>query len=261
MFAYYYSSKGPIDMYMLSITIGVIISLIIQIVLLLVIKKKIKYIVYMCGYFVILIWGKYMAAAVRSINDGALEGKMNLVKATLEVWGTHYLGYVVLFLLLFIPISLFIRELINEFIKVELSSKDEIVEVAEIIAIGLPVQHIFNRIGCLCRGCCYGIKYNGIFSINLPYNSQVDYAVFPCQILEIIGMILIIFVAVYKMIKKKRYYTYIMCGFFITFFISEFFTLNSMSVRHWGLTNIQFMCVGLFIIAILFDYIYLRERE
>ena len=59
---------------------------------------------------------------------------------------------------------------------------------------GVPLAHASGRLGCLFAGCCYGVPYEGPFSVRLPYAQGVspDTSLFPVQPLES-GLNLLIF--------------------------------------------------------------------
>jgi len=56
----------------------------------------------------------------------------------------------------------------------------------ELLIPAIPVAHAFGRIGCFLAGCCYGIPYEGLFSICFPSSSfgPVGIPLFPVQLLE-----------------------------------------------------------------------------
>ena len=80
-------------------------------------------------------------------------------------------------------------------------------EFTNIVVPVIPFIHGLGRIGCLMGGCCYGIEYNGPFSITFPENEFVQGVSgvprFPVQILECI-INLIIFAILYKIANKPR---------------------------------------------------------
>ena len=51
----------------------------------------------------------------------------------------------------------------------------------------IPLGHAFGRIGCFMAGCCYGIPYDGPFSVRYPNSAaglSPEVSVFPVQLLE-----------------------------------------------------------------------------
>ena len=55
--------------------------------------------------------------------------------------------------------------------------------------ISLPLTYAIGKIGCFIVGCCYGIPYNGIFSV--IYKNGLNIRLFPVQLLETIVFIII----------------------------------------------------------------------
>lgn len=79
---------------------------------------------------------------------------------------------------------------------------------ADVISPVIPLFHSIGRIGCFFGGCCYGVEYDGPFSVHFPYNelvpelSQVDR--FPVQLMESgLNFILFIGLAIYSRKRRK----------------------------------------------------------
>ena len=49
--------------------------------------------------------------------------------------------------------------------------KVDFYKMADNIILGLPIGHMFGRLGCYGAGCCYGKPYDGIFSVIYPKES------------------------------------------------------------------------------------------
>ena len=85
--------------------------------------------------------------------------------------------------------------------------KIDVMKFADTIAPEIPLFHAFGRIGCFLGGCCYGIEYDGIFSIEYNYNKLVpelsEVPRFPVQLMES-GLNLLLFVFLYIYGRKKR---------------------------------------------------------
>lgn len=67
--------------------------------------------------------------------------------------------------------------------------------------ISLPLIYGLTKIACFIVGCCYGIPYNGIFSIT--YTHGLNQPLFPVQITETI-VFLIIFIICHKLRNNKN---------------------------------------------------------
>lgn len=79
--------------------------------------------------------------------------------------------------------------------------------------ISLPLIYGLTKIACFIVGCCYGIPYNGIFSIT--YTHGLNKPLFPIQITETI-VFLIIFIICHKLRNNKNiiYITIILVSIF-----------------------------------------------
>lgn len=111
--------------------------------------------------------------------------------------------------------------------------------------ISLPLIYSIGKIGCFLAGCCYGIPYNGLFSVT--YTNGLNIALFPIQALESI-VFLIIFI-ILNLIKKKKYiieYTLIICAF-------AKFSLDFLRYEHLTkvITMNQIISLALIVISIL----------
>ena len=60
------------------------------------------------------------------------------------------------------------------------------VKLAETFVPGIPLFHFFGRIGCFMAGCCYGIPYDGPFSVTFKnaIGAPAGVALFPIQLVE-----------------------------------------------------------------------------
>ena len=69
----------------------------------------------------------------------------------------------------------------------------------------IPLCHGFGRIGCFFAGCCYGMHYDGPFSVVFPHNSFAEPGVplFPVQLVEAIGLF-VISIVLFLLSKKKH---------------------------------------------------------
>ena len=75
---------------------------------------------------------------------------------------------------------------------------------ADIIAAVLPLGHAVGRVGCHFGGCCYGMKYSGIFSVtytDVLGTTPVGVELFPVQLLE--ALLLLILFSVLMIVYKK----------------------------------------------------------
>ncbi len=72
--------------------------------------------------------------------------------------------------------------------------------------LSLPLIYSFGKIGCFFVGCCYGIPYNGPFSVTYPHGLNIP--LFPIQLLEsFVFFILFLFCNTNKNKKNISYIT------------------------------------------------------
>lgn len=78
-----------------------------------------------------------------------------------------------------------------------------------VAAPAIPLMHGIGRIGCICAGCCYGMKYDGPFAITYPCNdftfAMCGVPRFPTQLIEtVVNLILALCLYIYvkKGVKK-----------------------------------------------------------
>lgn len=86
------------------------------------------------------------------------------------------------------------------------------------LAIVAPLIHSIGRIGCLFSGCCYGILYNGLFSIKIRGNQR-----FPIQAVESFGNLLIFIILLFTLVKNKNHRTNFLLEYLTLYAILRFF--------------------------------------
>lgn len=87
--------------------------------------------------------------------------------------------------------------------------KMDILPFCDIFAAVLPLGHAFGRIGCYFAGCCYGIPYRGLFAHTYYVTigqTPTGIPLFPVQLLEACGLLLIfsVLITVYLKAKEKN---------------------------------------------------------
>ena len=84
--------------------------------------------------------------------------------------------------------------------------KENFFRYADIFALVLPLGHAFGRVGCLCAGCCYGVKYDGFCSITYQNPSDVHTPIgvplLPVQGIE--SVLLLLFFGILLATSYKR---------------------------------------------------------
>jgi phosphatidylglycerol---prolipoprotein diacylglyceryl transferase len=107
-----------------------------------------------------------------------------------------------------------------------------------LFAPGIAIGVAIGRIGCLLRGCCYGIK------TNLPWGINFGDGVLrhPTQIYESIFMLIMFFIlwAKRKTAKPGQLFYWLMNSYFIFRFFEEFIREET---RHFGFTLFQYISI------------------
>lgn len=113
--------------------------------------------------------------------------------------------------------------------------KKKINDLMYIFLPSLPLMYGIGKIGCFLSGCCYGIKYSGIFSVKYyySYSAPQGISLFPVQLIEAIVFIFI-FIFLQSKIKTARNKTtligatLIICG--TSKFLLDFLRMNQISL-------------------------------
>lgn len=194
--------------------------------------------------------GKFLSTFVRQITNMSFGSVDVLMEKLAANAGNHFSGRVlavVLFYVLFYTvICLILRK------KQEIST---VWNALDGVAFFIVIQHFFNRLACFMNGCCYGIPYNGVFSITLP-NLELRYPLFPVQLLEMVFMLTLFCIVYCRWKKKKHIFALTIFGFGLTIIISEFFTDQRGALLFLGVNFIQI--IGLLLCICGFIY---RSKE
>ena len=111
--------------------------------------------------------------------------------------------------------------------------------------ISLPLIYSIGKIGCFLTGCCYGIEYNGIFSVT--YTNELNIPLFPIQALEsIVFMIIFLILNTIKKNKQIISITLIICA--SSKFILDFLRYDHMKTM---ITKNQIISIIVIIIGII----------
>ncbi len=170
-------------------SISIIISLIANIIVILSMYKKYSYDkAEIIGLLVYENIGIILGAKILSYLtlDKELKTGFNFISAGLSSYG-GVIGALI-FILIFC-----------------LQFKKSIKETIYILLPSIPLMYSIGKIGCFLVGCCYGIEYNGIFSIVYNYSKVAPKGIslFPVQLAETIVFLLIFIYLIYKHIKRS----------------------------------------------------------
>lgn len=128
--------------------------------------------------------------------------------------------------------------------------KQESATVLNAMAFYFVIQHFFSRIGCFLEGCCYGIPVHGGLAVKFP-DEVLTYRVFPVQLFESFGMLLLLVVLIVMYRKGKDIFYICMAGFGIVILISENLMNKNGTVTWLNISVIQMAAVLLLVGAVI----------
>lgn len=129
-------------------------------------------------------------------------------------------------------------------------------DMLSVIIPAVPLVHAFGRLGCFFAGCCYGIHYEGPFSITFTRSGYApnDVPLFPVQLMES-AVNLLIFLILFFTARKKKQPGKILSLYLLMYSVMRFFMefLRGDAVRgiFFGLSISQWVSILLFISGIL----------
>ncbi len=257
MFPILNTPMGRLDLYDILPILGAVVSVLVQMILLYRWKKKIRDLLFSALYGLYMWMGGYGSSFVRTLSLNGTESLKEVMDSVWSLHGKHFIGMVLMCAIWVVPCTKLLDRILHG--KRDRQSYDDCFGTAsDTLSIGLLIQHIFGRIGCICRGCCYGIPYHGIFSVVFPYG-EVSYRVFPSQFLEIFLTVLLLFFDILWMHKAKRVFGRTLLGFSGIIFLSEFFMDKRGTRMFFGITVIQYFAIILAVVGILYGR-YLRTK-
>ena len=92
--------------------------------------------------------------------------------------------------------------------------------------LSLPLIYSVSKLACFFAGCCYGLPYNGIFSVIYP--DKMNYSVFPVQLAETISFLIVFVICL--ILRKNKYnigITIVLSAF--TKFVLDFFRYDHLT--------------------------------
>lgn len=128
--------------------------------------------------------------------------------------------------------------------------KKKFIDMFKLILPSLPLIYGLSKIACFISGCCYGIEYDGVFSVTYYYSQSapIGVSLFPVQIIETIVFICI-FIFFYLNRKKFSDNKYIgclliTCGFgkFVLDFFRHVHIYELISANQ--IFSLIFICIG-----------------
>ena len=93
----------------------------------------------------------------------------------------------------------------------------------EVIVPSIPLIHAVGRLGCFSAGCCYGIHYEGPFSVIFHHSpiAPLGISLFPIQLFESF-LNLMIFIVLFTFAKKLKSAHFLAGLYLILYSISRF---------------------------------------
>lgn len=235
---------GEFFSYDLCINIGTGLSVILLGALMWKKQKKIKpVLVLLLAFALTTVLGKYLSTLMRQLAHMNFSDFQSLFEMMKENKGNHFLGRVFA-IVLFYPALFFA---FGKFLHVK-NVKNALSDSIDGVAFFIVIQHFFSRLGCLMNGCCYGKPWSGFPGIILPY-AEIAYRVFPVQIFEMLGMVILFLVLLWAYKKEKSRFPIALSGFGIIIFLSEFFMDQKGNFLLAGMNGIQYGALLLVMIA------------
>lgn len=130
------------------------------------------------------------------------------------------------------------------------------IPLIEMLIPAVPLIHGFGRIGCFLTGCCYGIPYNGPFSVTFTLSQVAPLGIplFPVQLLEsALLFLLAAFLLIYD-VRVKRPRSLVGCyllGYGVIRFITEMFRGDAVRGSLWVLSTSQWLSLVGIIVGII----------
>ena len=139
--------------------------------------------------FIAISW-RDIIDVIHQMNYGVLDSVMFVLKGGFVFYGGFIGG--------FIGLLIYMRQF-----------KCKMLDYMTIYATVLPLGHAFGRVGCFCGGCCYGMKYDGVFAVDFPIYPTLEASPtvsrLPIQLFEAAGLLLIfaLLMFLYYRVPKK----------------------------------------------------------
>lgn len=152
--------------------------------------------------------------------------------------------------------------------------RPDVLRLADVLCVGIPLGHAFGRIGCFFHGCCWGKVSDSALAVTFPANSPVwgahragDFAarslpVLPTQLFEAAAL-LVLFAVLLLVYRKFRGYTagVYMIGYSVIRFFMEFLR-DDPRPEMCGLSSAQNVSILIFVLGIGFSvWSYLRNAK
>ncbi len=142
--------------------------------------------------------------------------------------------------------------------------RPDVLHLADVLCVGIPLGHAFGRIGCFFHGCCWGKVSESALAVTFPANSPVwaahrsgEFAsrslpVLPTQLFEAAALLLL-FAALLLLYRKFKGFTAgaYMIGYSVIRFFMEFLR-DDPRPEMCGLSSAQNVSILLFVLGLGF---------
>lgn len=132
----------------------------------------------------------------------------------------------------------------------------KISDYVDLYGILIPLVHCFGRLGCFCAGCCYGILYDGPFSVVYTHplsNVPVGVGIFPVQLLESFLLLCLSIVLLVLLLKgKKNIFCIYLLIYGVIRFCTEMLRYDFERGFIFGMSVSQFISILIIIFTLLF---------
>ena len=141
-------------------------------------------------------------------------------------------------------------------------------DVANVLAVAIPLFHFFGRLGCFFSGCCYGKISTSIFAIQSPTidSNTIDSRI-PVQLIEA-TLELILFVIFYKIYcdnsangLKHHLLLHYLTVYCIIRFLLEFFRGDEIRGVYFGISFSQYVCIIVLVTIYTQKYYYKWRKK
>ncbi len=142
-----------------------------------------------------------------------------------------------------------------------------LVDYMDVFAVCVPPCHAIGRIGCYLSGCCFGIPYDGLFSV--VYNNPIDIntpkgiPLLPVQLIEavcLLALFVILEILFFKSKRKGVVASVYLIAYAVIRTVIEFFRGDRARGLLFGVSTSQIISV-LIIVAVVAVMVYTKLKS
>lgn len=142
-----------------------------------------------------------------------------------------------------------------------------LLDYLDIYAAVLPLGHAIGRVGCFFGGCCYGIPYDGDFSVTylkVVGDTPLGIPLLPIQLIESVGLLILFIILLtlfLKFPKKNGLVTVVYAiSYAIMRFVLEFFRGDDDRGRLGFLSTSQWISIAV-VIAVCVYAVHIKKAQ